>query len=355
MIGAYCGNGLIDAGEVCDNGDQNGVACAGEYGRQCSFCSADCRTVRFASGPFCGDGQVTAPEVCDGAALTAGFVCFDNVQFRTAPDATKRCEASCAEPACVGDRYTLCHLGETCGEVGLAISNIDGNDTFSITINRISGNQGSRTIEVAPNTTLTFDTLPTGRYQLEVQYINTSNTDNRCADCVALKSDPARGGVGRIRIQFTPRVTVDEASFSKHTSVSQVWQRNNTIKHYFLGEAALENNVVTKNFFNDWLSERLIARIEERQYNTTFLQWFDAHCPSRRQCDGIVLNSARYFTLRNEAKWWSERQSTLGRPVPGEITGSFYVDRAHSIIIPDASDDTFSMGGGASFQFDVSG
>ncbi|MEK7481374.1 MAG: IPT/TIG domain-containing protein, partial [Patescibacteria group bacterium] len=355
VIGAYCGNGLIDAGEVCDNGDQNGVACAGEYGRQCSFCSADCRTVRFASGPFCGDGQVTAPEVCDGAALTAGFVCFDNVQFRTAPDATKRCEASCAEPACVGDRYTLCHLGETCGEVGLAISNIDGNDTFSITINRISGNQGSRTIEVAPNTTLTFDTLPTGRYQLEVQYINTSNTDNRCADCVALKSDPARGGVGRIRIQFTPRVTVDEASFSKHTSVSQVWQRNNTIKHYFLGEAALENNVVTKNFFNDWLSERLIARIEERQYNTTFLQWFDAHCPSRRQCDGIVLNSARYFTLRNEAKWWSERQSTLGRPVPGEITGSFYVDRAHSIIIPDASDDTFSMGGGASFQFDVSG
>src|SRR5690606_41869653 len=49
-----CGNGVVDAGEECDEGDDNGDG----YGK----CSTQCRL-----GPRCGDGirQRDAGEECD--------------------------------------------------------------------------------------------------------------------------------------------------------------------------------------------------------------------------------------------------------------------------------------------------
>lgn len=51
--GPLCGNGVVDAGEFCDDEINDGA-----YGG----CNPDCTLA-----PFCGDGIVDAPhEVCDG-------------------------------------------------------------------------------------------------------------------------------------------------------------------------------------------------------------------------------------------------------------------------------------------------
>jgi len=74
-----CGNGAIDNGEVCDTGaNNNGRACTPEYGRTCSYCSADCREVLTVDPvAACGNGKIDVdgriapvngvfqPEVCD--------------------------------------------------------------------------------------------------------------------------------------------------------------------------------------------------------------------------------------------------------------------------------------------------
>lgn len=69
-----CGNGVLDAGEQCDAGADNGIeACA---------CSADCRMAGLCTddvskcctsdtecqgGTCCGDGVISSPEQCDGS------------------------------------------------------------------------------------------------------------------------------------------------------------------------------------------------------------------------------------------------------------------------------------------------
>ena len=54
-IQLFCGNGVIDAGEVCDDGEFNGL-----YG----YCSTQC-DYNPATTLLCGNGVVEGPEVCD--------------------------------------------------------------------------------------------------------------------------------------------------------------------------------------------------------------------------------------------------------------------------------------------------
>jgi fibro-slime domain-containing protein len=54
-----CGDGVLEIGEECDDGDQNGKS--GAYGS----CSSDCTLL----AGFCGDGQVQEGEDCDEGAL----------------------------------------------------------------------------------------------------------------------------------------------------------------------------------------------------------------------------------------------------------------------------------------------
>jgi hypothetical protein len=48
-----CGNGVLDPGELCDNGTANNL---GGYGKCTSSCTP---------GPNCGDGIKNGPELCD--------------------------------------------------------------------------------------------------------------------------------------------------------------------------------------------------------------------------------------------------------------------------------------------------
>lgn len=59
-----CGNEELDEGEECDNGSANGMPCQPEYG-DCTYCSSVC-TVASVQGPYCGDNHVDTPyEQCD--------------------------------------------------------------------------------------------------------------------------------------------------------------------------------------------------------------------------------------------------------------------------------------------------
>jgi cysteine-rich repeat protein len=110
-----CGDGFVNEGvELCDEGGNNGLLCDAPYGSSCNYCSLDCR-VLYSSGAFCGDGSANGPEYCDGADLEAtngicngggrpgasctagGFGCTDGGVCELAicaPD----CENSCPTP-----------------------------------------------------------------------------------------------------------------------------------------------------------------------------------------------------------------------------------------------------------------
>jgi hypothetical protein len=86
VIPPGCGNGVIDEGEACDDGDDNGNAP--------DACRPDCTL------PACGDGIVDSDEACDDGDENADGV----------PDA---CRLDCALPAC-GDG--IVDSGEACDD-----------------------------------------------------------------------------------------------------------------------------------------------------------------------------------------------------------------------------------------------
>ena len=60
-----CGNGRVDVGEECDDGNTVTEKCA--YGETtCTVCAADCTEQRGAVVGYCGDGVVNGVEDCDG-------------------------------------------------------------------------------------------------------------------------------------------------------------------------------------------------------------------------------------------------------------------------------------------------
>jgi hypothetical protein len=77
-VPGVCGNGVIDAGEICDNGEQNGLVCTPGYEKGCSYCAAGCEKgspgclnpgcqniISLSAKEYCGDGQINGKEVCD--------------------------------------------------------------------------------------------------------------------------------------------------------------------------------------------------------------------------------------------------------------------------------------------------
>lgn len=83
-IEKFCGNGQLDPGEVCDNGESNGVWCEGNGGwcytstnNAMSYdqtCGSGCK----GKAPFCGDGIVEGlpSEECDGEMqITTKAIC----------------------------------------------------------------------------------------------------------------------------------------------------------------------------------------------------------------------------------------------------------------------------------------
>ncbi|MFA6547787.1 MAG: LamG-like jellyroll fold domain-containing protein [Candidatus Magasanikbacteria bacterium] len=61
-----CGNGKIETGEACDNGNKNGVACTSGYNKPCVYCSWDCKNnISVDASGYCGDGVINGTEKCE--------------------------------------------------------------------------------------------------------------------------------------------------------------------------------------------------------------------------------------------------------------------------------------------------
>ncbi|MBT3231116.1 hypothetical protein HN358_05075 [Candidatus Uhrbacteria bacterium] len=88
-----CGNGVLEAGEECDDGSLNG-----SYG----FCGADCTN---SARTYCGDGELAGGELCDcgsvapasGAAYGAGACTYLNGVYSAS--ASDTCAWDCSGPA----------------------------------------------------------------------------------------------------------------------------------------------------------------------------------------------------------------------------------------------------------------
>jgi cysteine-rich repeat protein len=85
---AYCGDGIIDSGEICDDGNQEG-------GDECGL---DCKPYV----PFCGNGWIDDGEQCDNGDDNSNFL----------PD---HCRKNCSLPFC-GD--TVIDSNEVCDKGG---------------------------------------------------------------------------------------------------------------------------------------------------------------------------------------------------------------------------------------------
>jgi virginiamycin B lyase len=103
--GAYCGNGRVDPGEECDDGNQD----------DCDACSSRCRLVTG-----CGDGVVCGDEQCDDGNATA----CDGCSATCTPEPGLRCgdgvvSAACGEecdPPSPGTCDTQCRRIPECGD-----------------------------------------------------------------------------------------------------------------------------------------------------------------------------------------------------------------------------------------------
>jgi cysteine-rich repeat protein len=76
-----CGNGILDPGEKCDDGNLNtNEPNTGCYGSEFTYCRLDCRYKTESCDHYCGDGIIDVGEECEGNNLN-GRQCADFVEF----------------------------------------------------------------------------------------------------------------------------------------------------------------------------------------------------------------------------------------------------------------------------------
>lgn len=73
--GPYCGDSTVNQpSEECDLGVDNGNICTPSYGQSCEYCSQSCTLITI-DGPYCGDGNLDDGEECDEGQNNGSLTC----------------------------------------------------------------------------------------------------------------------------------------------------------------------------------------------------------------------------------------------------------------------------------------
>lgn len=114
-----CGDGLVDTGEACDNGSDNGNVCQLPYGGgTCQHCDFSCRLITRTGGPYCGDGDCNMKyencSTCGDCACPGGQMCSGGVCVAAPYCGDGHCNGSencstCGDCGCPGGQ--ICHAG----------------------------------------------------------------------------------------------------------------------------------------------------------------------------------------------------------------------------------------------------
>lgn len=128
--GGTCGNGIVEAGEVCDGANLSGSSCETEgFSGGMLSCGSDCTFFATAGCSNCGNGIIEPGEACDGAELSGtceseGFAYGDVACATDCTLDTSDCSATppvCGDGLAQGDE--VCDgedfAGESCGSLGL--------------------------------------------------------------------------------------------------------------------------------------------------------------------------------------------------------------------------------------------
>lgn len=124
-----CGNGMVQIGEGCDDGNTTTEYCSG--GISCSVCTATCAT---GSGGFCGDFIRQAGEVCDDGNVNNGDACSANCQT-----ASPRFETGTITTTPGGVTVSLRHTYYT-PVVVASLSYVNNTNPVVVRINNVTSN-----------------------------------------------------------------------------------------------------------------------------------------------------------------------------------------------------------------------
>ena len=70
---AVCGNGILESGEGCDDGNRVTETCPYDTG-ECTICADDCQP-RDGTARYCGDGVTDEEEACDDGIENGSTLC----------------------------------------------------------------------------------------------------------------------------------------------------------------------------------------------------------------------------------------------------------------------------------------
>jgi cysteine-rich repeat protein len=123
-----CGDGYVYTGiESCDRGSGNGSVCSAAYDSTCQYCTTTCEYMTR-TGAYCGDGIINGGELCDGSVIPYYYFDADSRSISGSCDAsdvgTEESGYTCLE---VG----VCNGGEENGEyctVSAASTHVDYQD-----------------------------------------------------------------------------------------------------------------------------------------------------------------------------------------------------------------------------------